>query len=89
VTSQRYTLEFAPKAVRSLGKLDRQVAARIRAAAEALQDDPRPAGAKMLAGMHGVWRIRVAKDYRIVYSIDDDRLLVLVVDAGHRREIYR
>lgn len=89
MTSQRYTLEFAPKAVRSLGKLDRQVAARIRAAAEALRGDPRPAGARMLTGMHGVWRVRVAKDYRIVYSIDDDRLLILVVDAGHRREIYR
>jgi len=43
----------------------------------------------MLTGMHGVWRIRVAKDYRIVYTLDDDRLVVLVVDAGHRREIYR
>ena len=39
--------------------------------------------------MHGVWRIRVATDYRIVYTLDDDRLLILVVDAGHRREIYR
>ena len=43
----------------------------------------------MLTGMHGVWRIRVAKDYCLVYTIDDDRLLILVVDAGHRREIYR
>ena len=46
-------------------------------------------GAKMLTGMHGIWRIRVAKDYRITYTIDDDRFVVLVVDAGHRREIYR
>jgi mRNA-degrading endonuclease RelE of RelBE toxin-antitoxin system len=61
VTSQRYALESAPKAVRSLGKLDRQIAERIRAAAEALRDDPRPAGARMLTGMHGVWRIRVPK----------------------------
>ncbi len=43
----------------------------------------------MLTGMHGVWRIRVAEDYRISYTINDDRLVVLVVDAGHRREIYR
>lgn len=85
----RYTLEFAPRAIRSLRKLDRHVAERIRAAAEALRDDPRPAGARMLTGMHGVWRIRVAKDYRIVYTVDDDRLVILVVDAGHRREIYR
>jgi mRNA-degrading endonuclease RelE of RelBE toxin-antitoxin system len=38
----------------------------------------------MLTGMHGVLRIRVASDYRVLYTIDDDRLLVLVVDAGHR-----
>jgi mRNA interferase RelE/StbE len=43
----------------------------------------------MLTGMHGVWRIRVANDYRILYTVDDNRLVVLVVDAGHRREIYR
>lgn len=43
----------------------------------------------MLTGMRGVWRIRVAKDYRIVYTVDDDRLVILVADAGHRREIYR
>jgi len=89
VTAQRYALEFAPKAIRSLGKLDRPIAERIKVAAEALRDDPRPQGARMLTGMHGVWRIRVAKDYRIVYTLDDDRLVILVVDAGHRREIYR
>ncbi len=87
--TQRYALEFAPKAIRSLGKLDRLVAERIKAAADALRDNPRPRGARMLTGMHRVWRIRVATDHRIVYTLDDDRLLILVVDAGHRREIYR
>ena len=77
MTAQRYTLDFAPKAIRSLCKLDRPIAERIRAAAEALRDEPRPPGARMLTGMHGVWRIRVAKDYRIVYTLDDDRLVIL------------
>jgi mRNA interferase RelE/StbE len=86
---RRYDLTFAPKAVRSLGKLDRHVAQRLREVAEALCDDPRPSGARMLTGMHGVWRVRVAKDYRIVYQVDDGLLVILVVDAGHRREIYR
>lgn len=89
MTSQRYALEFAPQALRSLRKLDRSVVARIRSAAEALRDEPRPPGARMLTGLHGVWRIRVAKDYRVLYTVDDDRRVVLVVDAGHRREIYR
>jgi mRNA interferase RelE/StbE len=60
------------------------VAERIKAATESLRDDPRPAGAKMLTGMHGIMRIRVAGDYRVLYTVDDDRLVVLVVDAGHR-----
>ncbi len=89
MTSQRYALEFAPRALRSLRKLDRSVAVRIRSAAEALRDEPRPPGARTLTGMHSVWRIKVARDYRVLYTVDDDRLVVLVVDTGHRREIYR
>jgi len=89
VTSRRYALEFAPKALRALRKLDRPVVERIKAATESLREDPRPAGAKMLTGMHGILRIRVAGDYRVLYTVDDDRLVILVVDAGHRRQIYR
>ena len=89
MTSRRYALQFAPKAVRALRKVDRLVAERVRTATEALRDEPRPAGAKMLTGVHGVWRIRVAGDYRVLYTIDDDKLVVLIVDAGHRRQIYR
>jgi mRNA interferase RelE/StbE len=89
VTSQRYALEFAPKALRALRKLDRPVVERIRIATEALRDEPRPAGAKMLTGEHGVWRIRVAGDYRVLYTINDDEVVVLIVDVGHRRQIYR
>lgn len=82
-------MQFAPKAVRALRKVDRLVAERIRAATEALRDEPRPGGAKMLTGVHGVWRIRVAGDYRVLDTIDDDELVVLIVDAGHRSQIYR
>jgi mRNA interferase RelE/StbE len=89
VTSQRYALEFAPKALRALRKLDRPVVERVKAATDALRDVPRPAGAKMLTGLRGVWRIRVAGDYRVLYTIEDDRLIVLVIDVGHRRQIYR
>jgi mRNA interferase RelE/StbE len=72
-----------------LPKLDRLVVERIRTATEALRDEPRPPGAKMLTGAHGVWRIRVSGDYRVLYTIDDYKLVVLIVDAGHRRQIYR
>jgi mRNA-degrading endonuclease RelE of RelBE toxin-antitoxin system len=52
VTAKRYALEFTPKALRALRKIDRPVVEQIRAATEALRDEPRPAGVKMLTGMH-------------------------------------
>ena len=82
-----YGLAFRPAALRALRKLDRQIAERIKTATEALRDDPRPPGAKMLTGSHGLWRIRVG-DYRIVYTIDDQRNLVRVAAVGHRRDVY-
>ena len=87
-TPQQYDLTFRPAAFRSLRKLDRQVAARIKAATEALRDDPRPAGVKMLTGAHALLRIRVG-DYRILYQIDDERRLMRIADVGHRGDIYR
>lgn len=83
----RYGLAFRPAALRALRKLDRRAAERIKAATEGLRDDPRPPGAKMLAGSHGLWRVRVG-DYRIVYTIDDQRRVVRIAAAGHRRDVY-
>lgn len=83
----RYSLTFRPAALRALRKLDRQIAERIKAATEALQYDPRPPGSKMLTGAHGIWRIRIG-DYRVVYTIDDQRRIVRVAAAGHRRDVY-
>lgn len=88
MTKPRYNLQFAPKAIRSLRKLDHAAVRRIRETAEALRGDPRPSSAVMLTGAHGVLRVRTG-DYRILYTVDDDRRVVLVVDAGHRRDIYQ
>jgi mRNA interferase RelE/StbE len=49
---------------------------------------PRPHGCSKLSGTQDIYRVRVG-DHRIVYQVMDHRLLVLVVDIGHRREIYR
>jgi mRNA interferase RelE/StbE len=70
-----------------VASLEKPLRRRILTAVDALADDPHPPGCKKLTGQDG-WRIRVG-DYRIVYEIHDRVLLVLVVDAGHRREIYR
>ncbi len=52
-----------------------------------LAHDPRPQGVKKLTGRAG-WRIRVG-NYRVIYEIHDDRLLILVVSVGHRQDVYR
>ena len=83
-----YQIDFAPAAVRQLRKLDPSARRRVQAAIELLSTDPRPGGARKLVGGEGEWRVRTG-DYRIVYEIYDDKLVVLVVALGHRRGIYR
>ena len=82
----RYKIELRPAAARALRKLDPQVARRIRAAIALLAEDPRPPASRPLRG-RPAWRVRVG-DYRIIYTIEDDVLLVVVVTLGHRRDIY-
>ena len=83
-----YQVALAPAAARQLRKFDPQVRRRIQAAIELLATEPRPPTATRLVGGAGEWRVRTG-DYRIVYEIQDERLLVLVLSAGHRREIYQ
>ena len=66
-------------------KKDRQ---RIVATIFALGGEPRPIGCEKLAGERDRYRVRVGR-YRIVYSIADDELLVLVVRVAHRKDVYR
>ena len=83
-----YRVEFAPKAARQFGALDRGVQRRLAARIDALAADPRPHGVKKLAAEDDLYRLRVG-DYRILYQIQERRLIVLVVGVGHRSEIYR
>jgi mRNA interferase RelE/StbE len=82
----RYKIELRPAAARALRKLDPQVARRLHAAIVLLAEDPRPPASRPLRG-RPAWRVRVG-DYRIIYTIEDDVLLVVVVTLGHRRDIY-
>lgn len=83
-----YRVQVAPAAVRQLRKLDGVARRRVQAAIELLADQPRPSGAKKLVSGDGEWRVRTG-DYRIVYELHDDVLLVLGVAVGHRRDIYQ
>ncbi len=85
----RYTVDFTPAAARQFRKLPRNVQAVLRPTINAFADEPRSHGVKTLTNAEqGTYRIREG-DYHIVYDIEDDVLLVLVVRVGHRREIYR
>lgn len=81
-----YEIEVRPAALRALKKLDRQDQARIRGAIALLAVEPRPPGAKALRGREGL-RIRIG-NYRIIYTVENSRLLVVVVTLGHRRDVY-
>ncbi|MCD6343288.1 MAG: type II toxin-antitoxin system RelE/ParE family toxin [Spirochaetaceae bacterium] len=70
-----------------LSKINRQEQERIIAAINSLTNTPRPAGCKKLSG-RPAWRIRIGS-YRIIYEIQDNKLIVTVVHIGHRREVYR
>ena len=82
-----YRVELRPAAARALRRLDPQVRGRIQGAIALLAQDPRPPAARSLQGRPGL-RVRVG-DYRIIYTVQDDVLLVVVVTLGHRRDIYK
>ena len=83
-----YRVEITKKALRSLRKLPKPLVERLLDAAEGLADDPRPHGCVKLRGFDDFYRIRVG-DWRIVYAIEDDVLLVLVITIKPRGEVYR
>jgi mRNA interferase RelE/StbE len=82
-----YKIVLTPAAIRNLKSLPRDVLRRVDAKILSLGDNPRPQDKKLI-GRDGFLRVRVG-DYRIVYQVTDDRLVVVVVRIGHRREVYR
>jgi mRNA interferase RelE/StbE len=85
--TKKYEVKFKAVARKRLANLDSRLRLRILKAVFKLADNPYPPGVKRLVGKSGL-RIRVG-DYRVVYEVNNSRLLVLVVKVGHRREIYR
>jgi mRNA interferase RelE/StbE len=85
----RYKVLIKPSAAKEIEavgqKKDRQ---RIVASIRSLADDPRSPGCEKLAGQQDRYRVRVGR-YRVIYSIGDEELLVVVVRVGHRKDVYR
>ena len=86
--TRRYRIELKPSAAKALARLPVERQKRIVRAVETLAGDPRPHGVVKMAGDDNLWRVRVG-DFRIVYEIHDEVLLVLVLRIGHRGDVYR
>jgi len=84
----RYTIEFTASALGELRGLERHIQRRISAQIEELRDDPFPAGVRKFQGEAAHWRIRIG-DYRVIYRVEKQRVVIVIVRVGHRREVYR
>ncbi len=83
-----YRVELTRSAEKDLRRIDRSQTVVIYSALERLENEPRPHGVKKLVGADRTYRIRIG-DYRIVYEIEDNVLVVLVVRIAHRKDVYR
>ncbi|MBN1556207.1 MAG: type II toxin-antitoxin system RelE/ParE family toxin [Phycisphaerae bacterium] len=83
-----YRIRIKPQAEKALGKIPNPHRRRIAKAIDSLARTPRPSGCTKIVGAENAYRIRVG-DYRIVYEIEDNVLIVYVIRIAHRRDIYR
>ena len=82
-----YRIEWKTSALKELKQIDKSIIPRILNTVEELAKEPRPKGVRKLQGSKKSYRIRVG-DYRIVYEIEDDILLIIVIRVRHRRSAY-
>lgn len=86
-----WSVEFSDVALRALKKLDKPTAALILGYIEKkLQhcDDPRVMGKPLTANHQGKWRYRIG-DYRLLCLLEDERIIITIIEIGHRRDIYK
>ena len=81
-----YELIYSPSALKQLEKLEHNIKERIVVALERLRIRPKSCDIKKLVGMQG-YRFRVG-DYRIIFDMEKDKLIILVLQIGHRKNIY-
>ena len=86
-----HTLEFTHSALRELEKLDPSVRRKVFSDIEKLKENPRPHGVEKMETKEKLYRIYVGpgKNYRAIYQIRDEALLILVVKVGDRKDVYR
>lgn len=83
-----WTVNIHRKALKSLADINKKDQNRIREAIDSLESDSHPFGVRKIVGSDSMYRIRIG-NYRVVYEVQNQQLSILVVDIGHRREVYR
>jgi len=83
----KYKLQIKPSAAKELKRLPKTDLQKVIKKIQSLSSDPRPVGCEKLSGEEK-YRIRQG-NYRVVYSIEDDKLIIFIVKIGHRRDIYK
>jgi mRNA interferase RelE/StbE len=83
----QYRIEFLKTAQKELLKLPKEIQQRIATKIDSLLVDPYPPDTKKLKNGNGRFRIRIG-DYRIIYRLEEDRLIILIIKIGHRRDVY-
>lgn len=83
-----YSIEFDKSVKKTLSKLPNEIIKKLLDTIVKLADDARPNGCKKLQSNGDYYRIKVG-NYRIIYEINDGELLILVVEIGHRKEVYK
>jgi mRNA interferase RelE/StbE len=86
--SNKFKVLFTNKAYKEVEKLDSDAKLQILEAIEDLERDPRPQNSKKLSGELSDYRRLRTGNYRVIYQINDQELKIVVVRAGHRKDIY-
>ncbi|HEX2644841.1 MAG TPA: type II toxin-antitoxin system RelE/ParE family toxin [Thermoanaerobaculia bacterium] len=82
-----YQIEWKRSALKELKRLPREALTRILRSVEGLAENPFPSGVKKLVGSDHTYRIRIG-DYRVLYDVVGQRLIVEIIRVGHRRDVY-
>jgi len=83
-----YSIRWKPSATKDLRRLPKDSIPRILRAVEQLASDPLPQGTRKLIGSERSYRLREG-DYRIIYTVEANELVIQIVRIGHRKDVYR
>jgi mRNA interferase RelE/StbE len=83
-----YKIELSSTAEKQIKKLQKDDQVRVMRSALGLSRDPRPHGCRKMKGFDNIYRIRVGV-FRVIYSVEEKRIVVVILKVGHKKDVYR